>query len=116
MTSIDEKGNIRHTKGDTFQIVFPSIKIDGVDINWSGCSAKIQVKESPENTNHIVELTSPAEIDLSENGKMTWTKAASYWNIKAKTYFYDFQYTDANGIVSTWFNNKQFIIEQDVTR
>lgn len=116
MTSIDSNGNIHHTKGDTFEISFSSVQIDGVDIVWTGCTAKLQVKVSANDTNAVVELTSPTDIDLTTNGEMTWTKAASYWNINAQTYCYDFQYTDANGVVNTFFSNKQFVIDQDVTR
>jgi hypothetical protein len=116
MTWMDEKGNIYHVRGDDFQLSFLDFKEDDSLIDWKGWNVLIQVREKPNAKNRLVEFKNPDDIDLSIEGMMIITKSNQVFNFTAKSYVYDMQVIRPNNKISTWLNNKKFILLEDVAR
>jgi len=117
MTTIDRKGNITHTKGDTFALTLFDVKLDDVLIIFAGWKAKLVVRTTPDAVTEILALTETAGIDLSTKGQVAIMAdaAAIMKDIPARNYYvYDLEITDDEGNVDTWFSNKRFTITEEV--
>lgn len=111
MTSLDRYANITHVKGDTFALTFTDVKLDGVDIVWTGWKMNFVVKTSPSSSITILELDETAGINLTVTGQISISASAAVMDlIPARRYVYSLIVEDANGVVCTWLNNKRFEI------
>jgi hypothetical protein len=103
-------------RGDDFSLSFTDFKEDDIPINWTGWNILIQVRESANSQEKIIDFKNPDDIDLSVEGVMLITKSHEAFNHTAKTYVYDMQVTRPDNKISTWLNNKKFFLLGDVAR
>jgi hypothetical protein len=116
MTHIDAKGNIIHTRGDSFSITIYDILIDGVQPpSWLNWKVSFQVKINPKAETKIIDLNETDGIDLSVPGMFIITKKDMN-NIPVQNYVFEIQVTDPNGFISTWLQNKSFVVTEDVIK
>lgn len=117
MTDLDKKGEITNTLGDTLYLYFPTVTENSISVDWTGWTAKMQIKEKATDTTALVSITDTTGIDLSVNGKLTITIPASTMvDLPIGNYVWDLQMTRSDGRVETWFTNSKMRIVQDVTR
>ena len=78
MTTMDKNGNITHVKGDNFYLNFTSVQVNGVNIDWTGYTASMKIKDSINDTTGVITLTQADGIDISTNGQFTIDKAITF--------------------------------------
>ena len=105
-------------QGSTFGIPFEFYDAGNRPINFSGFTARMQVRRTPTSEIVIDELTStdkdPRITFASNVMTLTWTKDETE-RIKPGRYFYDVEITAPNGSVSRLLEGA-FIIRREVTR
>lgn len=90
---------IQCRKGDTFEMSFTSVQIDGVDIT-SSYSASMIVRASEGGT-AILSWESPNEITIG-TGTISIVATAASMDVTSGTYLYDLKITYPNGTKQTW--------------
>jgi len=104
-TDVSKRLDITCRKGDTFKLVMQVKDNDGVDVDFSlYTDVLLQVRPHDEDTaTPVLELVF-ADFDTATVGQITGIKAAADMAlVDAGTYVYDWQFTDASGVVVTWF-------------
>lgn len=91
--------NLQHTKGDTFFKSMAFKTADWTAIDLTGATIKLGVKEKVEDTAYIIQET--ATITDAVNWLAEFNISASTMDIDEDNYFYDIEYTDSTGQVST---------------
>ena len=107
--------NLVARRGDTYEREFTVKKADNNLYDFSGCSAKMQIKINSFDLTYILELNSGEEITLSLGVMKILIPAASMKNILPKNYYFDLEITYPSGKVMTWLSGR-FTVNQDVTR
>ena len=110
-------------RGDTYSRTFTVKNADDSLYNFTGYSAKMQIKAKNDDTANILELDSGAggEITLSTGSLIILIPAATMKNILPKNYYYDLEITYPSsqagqaGAIKTWLSGR-FTVNQDVTR
>ena len=103
-------------KGDTFQLILNVKDSAGSDIDFSlYTDIHLQVRPHDEDTATPIIDMGLSAWDTATVGQVTGTHSATDMSaVDAGTYVYDLEFTDANGIVATWFYGI-FKINDDVT-
>tara|TARA_R110000851_G_scaffold333456_1_gene513408 strand:- start:2855 stop:3202 length:348 start_codon:yes stop_codon:yes gene_type:complete len=103
-----------HYKGDTFNSFTFTIKENGVPIDLTGASVKIEFKKKSIKGDIQASMTvgSGITIDDAEGGVLRLDSFINDW--LPENYFYDTQITFANGIVNTYFKGV-LTVNQDIT-
>lgn len=103
-----------HVKGDTFKDLQFTITINDVALDLTGytieCKFRLNRKKGVET--YSIDTTSGITITDVVNGVFKIDAFTCDWDVA--TYYYDIQFTDGSGIVSTFLEGKLEII-QDVT-
>ena len=99
--------NFTHIKGDTFDEVAFSIKINNVVLDLTGAVIKMQLKKSGDLTVAILALTSVAAGGVFKINQQII-------NIEVFNYVYDIQLTLASGVVKTYVSGT-FSVTQEIT-
>jgi hypothetical protein len=107
--------NLVARRGDTYEREFTVKKADESLYDFSGCSAKMQVKLNQYDSTNILELNSGDEITLSTGVMKIFIPAAVMKNILPKNYYFDLEIIYPSGKVITWLSGR-FTVNQDVTR
>jgi len=107
-----------NTLGDTFYLYFPTVTENDISVDWTGWTAKMQIKNKSTDITALVDVTQLTGIDLSVNGRLTITISAATMTaaLGVGNYVWDVQMTRSDGRVETWFQNAELEITQDVTR
>lgn len=105
-----------HIKGDTFDEVAFSIAINGVPVDLTGATIKMQLKKNDNLLIPILSLTSAgsAGITITSPTGGLFKINSQIIDIEAFNYVYDIQFTLASGVVKTYISGN-FIIQKDVT-
>ena len=114
-TDVAKRLDITCRKGDTFKLVM-NVKDDaGDDVDFSlYTDVLLQVRPHDEDTSTPVLELILSDYDTSTVGTIIGIKpAATMSTIDAGVYVYDWQFTDATGVVVTWFYGL-FKINDDV--
>lgn len=108
--------NFTHIKGDTFNEVPFELKINGVAVNLTGATIKMQLKKNAIDTASALSLTSvgSAGITITTPASGLFKINTQVINIEPYPYVYDMQFTFASGEIKTYING-QFTITQDIT-
>lgn len=103
-------------KGDTFQLILNVKDSAGSNIDFSlYTDIKLQVRPHDEDTATPIIDMGLSAWDTATVGQVTGTHSAADMSaVEAGVYVYDLEFTDANGIVATWFYGI-FKINDDVT-
>jgi len=118
-TKILKDGTIEAIRGDSF-VLSLKIQKDGVDVNFDGWKAKLQVRTDPESEDKVIDIDEESGIDLSVPGFITITIDKEEMDFEPRSgddaYVYDLEMTDNNGIRKTWLFNKKFNFYRDTAR
>ena len=108
--------NFTHIKGDTFDEVAFSIKINNVAVNLTGATIKMQLKKNDNLLVPILSLTSVASagITITSPTNGLFKINSQIIDIEPFNYVYDIQLTLATGVVKTYVSGN-FIISKDIT-
>ena len=108
--------NFTHIKGDTFDEVAFSIKINNIAVNLTGATIKMQLKKNDNLTIPILSLTSVASagITITSSTNGLFKINSQIIDIEPFNYVYDIQFTLASGVVKTYVSGN-FIIVKDIT-
>jgi hypothetical protein len=101
---------IVRTQGDTFILNF---NVSGY--NFTGYTAKFQVRASSATTTKLLDLSTDSGITMNSSGDVAITAAASLMSFDTGRYVYDFQITSPGGEVTTLLAGK-FVLSSDVAR
>jgi hypothetical protein len=108
--------HITAPQGATFRLVF-TVSIDGVPVDYSTYSARMQVRPSSNSSTKILDLSSTAgDIVLNSSGQISIT--ASSADMSAATpgrHVYDIEVESFGGIVDRILEGK-FIVTPEVTQ
>lgn len=104
-TDIAKRLDITCRKGDTFKLTMEVTDANGAAVDFSAfLDLLIQVRPTDEDTSTPVLELVLADFDVSTIGTIVATKdAATMADVEAGMYVYDFQLTDQDGFVTTWF-------------
>ena len=108
--------NFTHIKGDTFDEVAFSIKINNVVLDLTGAVIKMQLKKSGDLTVAILALTSvgAAGITITNASGGLFKINQQIIDIEVFNYLYDIQLTLASGVVKTYVSGT-FSITKEIT-
>ena len=108
--------NFTHIKGDTFDEVAFSIKINGVALDLTGATIKMQLKKSNYLTVAALSLTSVASagITITSPTLGLFKINQQIIDIEVFNYAYDIQLTLASGVVKTYVSGT-FNITKEIT-
>ena len=108
--------NFTHKKGDTFDEVAFSLKINNVVVNLTGAVIKMQLKKNDDPSVSYLSLTSVASagITITSPTAGLFKINSQIIDIEPFNYVYDIQITYASGIVKTYVSGN-FNITKDVT-
>jgi hypothetical protein len=108
--------NIRVKRNDSFYTFF-TLYEDGQPFDFTGCSARMQVKDSDASDDVVLEiLSADSEIILGDDsGVVTFDVPFSKMDMDAKTYVYDLEITKPDTRVETVVYGS-FIVTSDTTR
>jgi hypothetical protein len=114
---ISQELNLIARRGDTYEREFVVKKTDESLYDFTGYSAKMQVKEKQADTTAILDLDSGVggEITLAAGSLKILIPAATMKTILPKNYYFDLQLTYPSAKVKTWLFGR-FTVNQDVTR
>lgn len=111
--------DIEKHRGDTKPIVFQlwEDRTAGTKLDITGFSFKFTVnqKKAPEAVDAFEFTLVGAIVGDPVDGKVQFLPSAVNMDLVPKTYYYDFEVTDASGYISTELLNK-FKITQDITK
>lgn len=109
--------NFSHIKGDTFDAVNFEIKKDGVAIDLTGATIKMQLRKNANDVSPALSLTSvsSAGITITSATLGQFSINQQIINIEVGNYQYDIQITLASGVVKTYIAGA-FNITQEITR
>ncbi len=109
--------NFSHIKGDTFDEVNFEIKKDGVAVNLTGATIKMQLRKNANDVTPALALTSESSAGLTITGATLGKFKINQQiiNIEVANYQYDIQITFADGVVKTYIAGA-FNITQEITR
>jgi hypothetical protein len=107
--------NFTHIKGDTFDEVAFSIKINNVDLDLTGATIKMQLKKTS-NSSASLSFTSAASagITITNPSGGLFKINEQIIDIEVFNYAYDIQLTLASGIVKTYVSGT-FNITKEIT-
>ena len=83
--------------------------------NFTGWSAKAQVRENDESTSALITFSTSASTITLATGKMTLIAAKANTDISAGVKIWDCEFTDADGKQRTLIKPSNFTITEDVT-
>jgi hypothetical protein len=108
--------NFTHIKGDTFDEVAFSIKINNVDLDLTGATIKMQLKRPADLTVAILSITSVASagITITNPSGGLFKINEQIIDIEVFNYAYDIQLTLASGVVKTYVSGT-FNITKEIT-
>ncbi len=108
--------NFSHIKGDTFDEVAFSIKINNVALDLTGATIKMQLKKSSDSTIASLSLTSAASagITITSPAGGLFKINEQIIDIEVFNYAYDIQLTLASGVVKTYVSGT-FNITKEIT-
>jgi hypothetical protein len=108
--------NFTHIKGDTFDEVAFSIKINNVALDLTGATIKMQLKKSSDLTIALLSLTSVAAagITITNTTGGLFKINQQIIDIEVFNYAYDIQLTLASGVVKTYVSGT-FSITKEIT-
>jgi hypothetical protein len=107
MTKMDERGNIYHTSGETFNLKLNVLE-DDVPIDFANWHIELKIFNS---TGEIKILNETEGIDISVPGWLIIKMPPSELQLPIGTYYYDLKVTRPNGDIEVWLNNNKFIVE-----
>jgi hypothetical protein len=108
--------NFSHIKGDTFDEVAFSIKINNVALDLTGATIKMQLKKISDLTIALLSLTSVAAagITITNATGGLFKINQQIIDIDVFNYAYDIQLTLASGVVKTYVSGT-FSITKEIT-
>jgi len=108
--------NFSHIKGDTFDEVAFSIKINNVALDLTGATIKMQLKKSSDLSTASLSLTSvgSAGITITSPTSGLFKINEQIIDIEVFNYAYDIQLTLASGVVKTYVSGT-FNITKEIT-
>jgi hypothetical protein len=108
--------NFTHIKGDTFDEVAFSIKINNVALDLTGAIIKMQLKKISDLTISLLSLTSVAAagITITNATGGLFKINQQIIDIEVFNYAYDIQLTLASGVVKTYVSGT-FSITKEIT-
>jgi hypothetical protein len=108
--------NFTHIKGDTFDEVAFSIKINNIVLDLTGAVIKMQLKKSSDLTIALLSLTSVAAagITITNATGGLFKINQQIIDIEVFNYAYDIQLTLASGVVKTYVSGT-FSISKEIT-
>ena len=108
--------NFTHIKGDTFDEVAFSIKINNVVLDLTGAVIKMQLKKNSTDTVPALSFTSvgSAGITITNASGGLFKINQQIINIDVFNYVYDIQLTLASGVVKTYVSGT-FSVTQEIT-
>ena len=108
--------NFTHIKGDTFDLVAFSIKINNVVLDLTGATIKMQLKKNSTDVVPALSLTSVASagITITNATGGLFKINQQIINIEVFNYVYDIQLTLASGVVKTYVSGT-FSITPEIT-
>jgi hypothetical protein len=108
--------NFTHIKGDTFDLVAFSIKINNVVLDLTGATIKMQLKKNSNDVVPSLSLTSvgSAGITITNATGGLFKINQQIINIEVFNYVYDIQLTLASGVVKTYVSGT-FSITPEIT-
>jgi hypothetical protein len=108
--------NFTHIKGDTFDEVAFSIKINNIALDLTGAVIKMQLKKSSDLTIALLSFTSvsAAGITITNATGGLFKINQQIIDIEVFNYAYDIQLTLANGVVKTYVSGT-FSITKEIT-
>ena len=99
---LPERYDYEFWQGDTFAPGTLTASVSGTPINFTGYSAKIEIRNAISDE-LVLTLTSPSSgITLSSAGVITITMTAAQTSPLIGQYNYDLQITDPNSLVCTY--------------
>jgi hypothetical protein len=103
-----------HYKGDTFESLTFTIKEDGVAVDLTGATIKIDFRKKTNTGTNQASLTigSGITVDNAIGGVFTLDSFKNDW--EPDVYFYDTEVTLASGIIRTYFKGT-LRVNQDIT-
>jgi hypothetical protein len=107
--------NFTHIKGDTFDEVAFSIKINNVDLDLTGATIKMQLKKTSDSSSSL-SFTSVASagITITNPSGGLFKINEQIIDIEVFNYAYDIQLTLASGVVKTYVSGT-FNITKEIT-
>lgn len=106
--------NFSNTKGDTFDAVAFQLRINGVNVNLTGATIKMQLKQRYCNSTAVLSLTSvgSAGITITNAAAGQFRINEQIINIPVWNYVYDIQIQFADGSVKTYVKGNFNILEE----
>lgn len=102
------------TQGDTWKFN-ATVETDGVAWNFTGYTAKMQVKESSSALNTYLDLATGDEITLNSSGKISITVSAAVMaTVPPGRWVYDLEVTSSGGEKTTLLEGN-FVVSPQVT-
>jgi hypothetical protein len=107
--------NFTHIKGDTFDEVAFSIKINNVDLDLTGATIKMQLKKTSDSSSSL-SFTSVASagITITNPSGGLFKINEQIIDIEVFNYAYDIQLTLSSGVVKTYVSGT-FNITKEIT-
>jgi len=107
--------NFSHIKGDTFDEVAFSIKINNIALDLTGATIKIQLKKSSDSPASLsLTSVSSAGITITSPSAGLFKINEQIIDIEVFNYAYDIQLTLASGVVKTYVSGT-FNITKEIT-
>jgi hypothetical protein len=108
--------NFTHIKGDTFDEVAFSIKINNIALDLTGAVLKMQLKKNSNDVSPSLSLTSVGSAGITINNATggLFKINQQIINIEVFNYVYDIQLTLASGVVKTYVSGT-FSITPEIT-
>lgn len=101
VTSAQERKIIAR-EGDNFNLVIAVKNPDNSNFNFTGYSAKMQIKARKVETDDAILTFSVGNGIVLSSGQINLSKSASEMQAKSGSYFYDLKITAPGGVVTTW--------------
>lgn len=106
--------NLSCIAGDTFLKTLLVNNSDGTAFDFTGCSARMQIKTIASSNELVIELTTDNGITLS-SGQILIMMTPEQTQVFPRNYVYDMEISFSDNQIQTWFGGK-FTILEDVTR
>jgi len=107
--------NFSHIKGDTFDEVAFSIKINNIALDLTGATIKMQLKKSSDSPASLsLSSVSSAGITITSPSAGLFKINEQIIDIEVFNYAYDIQLTLASGVVKTYVSGT-FNITKEIT-
>jgi hypothetical protein len=108
------KYNIVAEQGATFHLNF-TVQTDGVVWNFTGYTARMQVRQSTSAATTLLNLSSPTAITMNSVGVVTVTVSATTMStVPAGRWVYDIEFTSPGNEVTRLLEGR-FIVSPEVT-